>query len=476
MAEFDVSAVTRTHPDYDAFLPLWQKCRDVMAGQEAVHAKGSLYLPRLSGQSEEDYRSYKARALFYNATGRTLDSLMGLVFRKPPVQDVPKSLAPLLSDVDLAGLDLQGFTECLVSEVLTVGRAGVLVDHPPIRSDVKTASQALAAHQRPFLRLFEAENVFDWRVGRVGNQNRLTEVRLREVIEDPRRGDGLETRSVEQIRVLDLDAEGIYRQRLFREIDGEWTQIGDPIVPLLNGRPLPLVPFFFFGPKDTSANPSRPPLLDLANVNLSHYRTSADLEHGAHFTGLPTAVITGHRLDEGESLSIGSGEAWVLASPDARVSFLEFSGQGLGALERLLARKEAQMAAIGARMLAPEKRAAETAETLAIRHGGEQAVLASLALAISLGLTKALEVLREWAGAMGEVRYELNRDYLPNHMSAQALAAHVQAWQAGALSERSLFEALQAGEVISPRLSFDSEQARKVEEAQNEKRRSSKPQ
>ena len=232
------------------------------------------------------------------------------------------------------------------------------------------------------------------------------------------------------------------------------------------------IPFFFFGTKDAGPNPAKPPLLDLANVNLSHYRTSADLEHGSHFTGLPTAVITGHRLEEGETLSIGSGEAWVLASPDARVSFLEFSGQGLGTLERLLARKEAQMAAIGARMLAPEKRAAETAESLAIRHGGEQAVLASLALAVSSGLSGALTVVRDWAGASGPIRYELNRDYLPNHMSAQALAAHVQAWQAGALSERSLFEALQAGEVISPGLSFDSEQARKAQQTLTEGRRS----
>ena len=44
--------VNDTHPDYDARLPVWRKCRDVTAGQEAVQARGEAYLPRLEGQSE----------------------------------------------------------------------------------------------------------------------------------------------------------------------------------------------------------------------------------------------------------------------------------------------------------------------------------------------------------------------------------------------------------------------------------------
>lgn len=454
--------VNNTHADYDRLLPLWTKCRDVMAGQEAVHGKGTAYLPRLSGQSDTDYLAYKSRALSYNATRRTLDGLTGLIFRKPPRFDLSRALSAVAADIDLSGLDSQGFAECIVEEVLTVGRVGVLVDHPPLRSDVKSMAHALNVSQRPFLRLYRAEDILDWRIGQIDNRSQATQIRLREWIELPSPDREFESRSLEQIRVLDLDQSGAYRQRVFRKTDGTWEE-QEEVRPLMNGRPMPAIPFVFFGPKDTSERPERPPLIDLANVNLSHYRTSADLEHGAHFSGLPTAVITGHRLEEGETLSIGSGEAWVLAAPDARASFLEFTGQGLGALERSLARKEAQMAAIGARMLAPEKRAAEAAESLAIRHGGEQAVLASLAQAVSHGLTKALEVLRDWAGATGVVRIELNRDYMPNPMSAQSLAAHVEAWQAGALSAHSLFEALQAGEIISPGLSFDREQARKAE-------------
>jgi hypothetical protein len=453
--------VSDTHGDYAAKLHIWLKCRDLAAGQEAVHARGEAYLPRLEGQSEADYGAYKARALFYNATQRTIDGMAGLIFRRAPRAELPPAVEELVRDIDMSGTSLTAFAEMLVEELLTVGRVGLLVDHPPAHPGLVTAAQAVDANQRPFFRTYRAEDIIDWREGQRQNASVLTQLRLRETIALAAPGDEFRSLFAEQIRVLDLDQEGFYRQRVFRQLEGQWRQFGPDIEPRLDGRRMTRIPFIIFGPRGNRPAVAKPPLLDLVNVNLSHYRTAADFEHGAHFTGLPTAVITGHRLEEGEGLAIGAGEAWVLPAPDAKAFFLEFSGQGLGALSDSLARKEAQMAAIGARMLAPEKRQAETAESLAIRRGGENSVLAALAQGVSQGLTRALSILAFWAGAGGKVAFTLNRDYLPIAMSAADLKAHVAAWQAGALSDESLFEALKQGEVIAESITFEEEAARK---------------
>jgi hypothetical protein len=45
------------------------------------------------------------------------------------------------------------------------------------------------------------------------------------------------------------------------------------------------------------------------------------------------------------------------------------------------------MAAIGARMLAPEKNGVEAAETLFMRHSGENSILSAIAIAVGNGLT-----------------------------------------------------------------------------------------
>src|SRR5512137_2014629 len=79
-----------THADYDASLPAWIRARDLLAGEDAVKAAGAKYLPRLDGQTDEDYEAYKARACFSNATRRAADAFVGLVFRKAPFVKIPE--------------------------------------------------------------------------------------------------------------------------------------------------------------------------------------------------------------------------------------------------------------------------------------------------------------------------------------------------------------------------------------------------
>ena len=65
------------HPAYDAVM--WAKCRDFVLGGDRVKSQGRLYLPELSGQSAARYEAYKARSMFYDATSRTLQGLMGAI-------------------------------------------------------------------------------------------------------------------------------------------------------------------------------------------------------------------------------------------------------------------------------------------------------------------------------------------------------------------------------------------------------------
>ena len=78
-------------PEYEAALPRWQRCRDAFEGSDAVKARATAYLPMLEGHhgSSQKYDAYKTRAVFYNATARTVAGLLGSVFRAAPKLDVP---------------------------------------------------------------------------------------------------------------------------------------------------------------------------------------------------------------------------------------------------------------------------------------------------------------------------------------------------------------------------------------------------
>lgn len=447
-------AVNDTHPQYDAYRDEWQKARDVFDGQRSVHNQEEKYLPRLGDQTNSEYEAYKNRALFYEATSRTVQGLKGMIFRKPP-NIVLGGMSDFINDVTLSGQSLEEFASDIVEEAILVGRGGILIDHPRVDEDDMTQAQAQSLGLRPFLKLYKAEAITFWESGK-----ELTQVRLRETVRV--RKSEFEFDEKEQIRVLDIDG-GTYRQRVFEKLEDQkgkvaWAMV-DEIVPIMNGKTLDFIPFVFVAPDGDGAEVTRPPLTGMVNTNLSHYRTTADLEHGAHFTGLPTPVISGHSLGEkDEPFRIGSTTAWLFPDPQAEAKYLEFTGQGLESLRKLIEAKEQQMAALGAQMLTPEARRNEAAETAGIRHMGENSVLSGISQAISKVLNKCLTIAGEWMSVV-PAEIELNRDFMPQEMTPQMLQQLVASWQSGAISANTLFENLKAGEIIDSKKEFDDEQA-----------------
>ena len=101
-------SVNATHAEYDASLPAWLRARDVIADEDAVKSAGEKYLPRLEAQTDEEYAAYRARASFFNATARTADGYLGLLFRRPPFIKVAegangsgKAMRAFINDADV---------------------------------------------------------------------------------------------------------------------------------------------------------------------------------------------------------------------------------------------------------------------------------------------------------------------------------------------------------------------------------------
>src|SRR3546814_17955959 len=114
--------VETTHPQYDAHAYEWQVMRDTSAGEQSVKAAGEAYLPKLGGQDGNQYDAYKTRASYYNATGRTIDGLTGMIFRKPPLVEHPEAMGGFMEDVTLGGVSFQSITELSVEGVVSEDR------------------------------------------------------------------------------------------------------------------------------------------------------------------------------------------------------------------------------------------------------------------------------------------------------------------------------------------------------------------
>jgi hypothetical protein len=457
--------VDSAHPDYDSNALAWLRARDVFAGEDAVKAAGVRYLPRLDSQTDEEYAAYKERASFFNAAARTGDGLLGFVFRREPTFKIPentsgvgRALATFVADANMLGTSLPAYSKDVVREVITTGRAGSLVDWEH------------EAEQRAYSVLYSTEQIINWRTERVNGRNLLALVVLRETVRTAM--DGFQIEEKEQLRVLRLVNETkdsaekksgwFYQVELWHRKESkakrsktEWEKV-ETRVPLRLGKPLPLIPFVFHGPRNCQECIDKLPLADIIAVNLDHYRINADYKHGLHFTALPTAWVSG--FDKASELRIGSSTAWVAETPGATAGFLEFTGQGLTTFERAMDRDERLMAVLGSRMLEPQKRAVETAEAIELRQSGDNSVLSTLALSVSDSITQILRWVYWWNSteelpdAIGDDRVlaRLNTDYSARGMSSDEITAIVAAWQAGALSQASMFELFRRGEVLPP--------------------------
>ena len=379
---------------------------------------------------------------------------------------VGRALAGFVNDADMFGTTLAAYAKSVVLEVMGVGRAGSLVDW---EEDVE---------QRAYVSLYSAEQIINWQVGRVNGRNVPTLIVLGENVGKPATGPGgdeFAPETVEQIRVLKLvagdvtpDAGG--KREYHCQVDlwqpkasqkglagdqakTEW-QLVETRTPLRLGRPLPLLPFVFHGPRHSRPDVDRLPLSDMIAVNLDHFRLDADFKHGLHFTALPTAWVSG--FDKTATLRIGSSTAWVSETAGATAGFLEFTGHGLTTFERAMDRDERLMAVLGSRLLEDQKKVGETAQAIELRQSGEHSVLSGVATSVSESLTQILRWVYWWnsteevpdAVTSGEVLMQLNTNFSTQGMNSQELQAVVAAWQAGAISRDTMFELFRKGEIL----------------------------
>jgi hypothetical protein len=473
-----------THTDYDANLPAWLRARDVIAGEDAVKFGGEKYLPRLDSQTDDEYAAYKSRACFFNATGRTRDGFIGLLFRRDPEVKLPdksagvgSALHTFAADVDLMGTSLFTFCKGVVGEVFAVGRCGSLVDWMD------------GDEQRAYMVRYAAEDILNWRMERINGHNVLSLVALREVVEIPDEKDPFAVTPVEQVRVLKLetlpDGATQYAVEVWRLLknqpqnvggrsfwnglfggvaksSSQWTLV-EQRTPLRLGKPLPLIPFVFHGPHNSLPDVAKLPLADIITVNLDHYRLDADYKHGLHFTALPTAWVSG--FDKDSELRIGSSTAWVAETPGAVAGFLEFKGQGLSTFENAQDRDERLMVMLGSRMLEDTKRVGETADAIELRQAGENSILMTLALSVSDSVSQVLRWVYWWNSTEALpkdvsddlVVLRINTDFTAKGLTSLELTAIVGAWQAGAISQATMFDLFRKGEVL-PTGRTDSEE------------------
>lgn len=425
-------------PDRAAKLKQWERNRDHTNGVDAVKAAKTKYLPRDRTMSNEDYAAHLIATTYLPAAARTLESHAGLIFRKPPTLTAPAALVSLADVMTADGETAEWLSRWAFREYAISNSGGILIDHPEMPEGTTTLAQAMAMDLRPFASCYPAETILEVAYGVVGGRKRLKLVRLLE--------------SETKVRFLEM-IDGQYTITIYEEADGEW-HITSRSVPLSQGKPLTDIPFVHLADAiDRGAI-----FDDICAENHTHYVKSGEHATALRWLSKPKPWVSG--LADDIDLDVSPGAIWRFESPDTKCGFLEMSGTGLKEITDDLNNLKELMAQLGSRLLTSEKAAAEAAETVARRQASENSILASMARHVGSRIEDALRLMAMWVGIdPAAVSFQLSTDFVPTMLDPQMIAQLMALNNAGKLTDRELFEALQKGEIISETVDYEAHQA-----------------
>ena len=413
-----MAGITTKHADYDANIALWKKVDDVCKGQKTIKDAGKAYLPvpETFGSSDaERYKDYLGRAVFYGVTGRTLGSYVGTAFNKLPDFTRPDDLEYLERNADGSGRSIFQCSQRMLRSILKQYRCGVYVDFPTVAASKNRAEDKIKGAY-PMIHILEATVIEDWDHIVVGNQRKLSFVKIRESVSE-REPDGFSSKTQDQYRVLRLEQSDrgfVYTVQVYiLDKDKNWVA-QEKIIPTdYSGATWEYIPFTFCGAVDNTDEINNAPLLDLADLNLAHYRNSADVEESGFIIGQPTVSLPAvtekqYEIIKRDKLAIGARSGF-----PTKVEIVQAQENNLA--KQLMNEKMTAMKELGARLI--EVGSANKTATQADNEDSIQHSVVSLAVSnISEALTMALRWCAKFALANhefgpNELNYLISQDF-----------------------------------------------------------------
>ena len=413
--------------------PHWVLIEDLMGGTYDMRKRHRRYLQQEPRELDESYDNRLARSVcppFYQRLERML---AGMMTRKPVrLNDVPDVIREQLFDVDLQGNDLNVWTYETARKMIRYGHVGVLVDAPSVEQG-----------GRPYWVSYTPREILGWRSEIIDGQQKFIQLRLLEKVFEP---EGLYGEvEVEQIRLLTPGKFEIHR----RNDNGDFVIYEDGTTTLDE------IPFSVAYSNRYNLMESRPPMEDIAELNLKAYQVQSDLDNQLHISAVPMLAFYGFPT-AAEEVSAGPGEA--IAFPaEGRAEYIEPGGKSYEAQFKRLEQLASQINELGLAAVLGQKLSAETAEAKRIDRSQGDSTMQVCAQQMQDLIDNSLMFHANYLGSNEAGSSFVNRDFLAARLDPQEIGSLLQLYTAGTITQKTLLDQLTEGEVLGDEFDVEEE-------------------
>ena len=433
----------------------WEIMKAVTEGTEYLRDNSEAFLPL---EPREDFDAYKARvnrSVFSPFTQRLIRAATGLVLRKPiTLIGDPYWTEMFKMDVDGCKSDLDEYARRLLMCSLTYGQSHILVDYPAPSGAVSLAEER-QQNRRPYWIEIDPTNIYGWRLDRESNYGNLIQVRIAEkaVLPDGEFGESI----YDQMRVIEPGRYRVFRKKetvqdLYEENDGAYS--GDMSSPAgakdyelsesgeFSLGEIPLVTVYS-GKIDNMT--SKPPLLDIAYLNLAHYQRQADLIHSLHVASQPMLVMEGYD-DQTKDLAISVNYA-MATQPGNKVYYVEPASSAFDAQSAEIKELQMQMATLGISTLSQQKFVAESADARRLDRVDTNSMLSMVSMELEQKLQKAFNLSAQYVG-LEPPEVKISRDFDIERLIGQDITALTSLFDQQVIDREEFRQILVQGEVL----------------------------
>ena len=418
--------------------PHWMLIEDLLGGTYQMRKRHRRYLPQEPGELDESYDNRLARSVCPPFYLRLERMLAGMLTRKPVrLNDTADSIREHLFDVDLQGNDLNVWTYETTRKMVRYGHVGVLVDAP-------TSGQ----NGRPYWVTYTPRDILGYRTEMIDGEVKLTQLRLQEKVSVP---EGLYgEKIIDQIRLLTRGGFEIHQKgknNLFTKVDEGTTSLSE-------------IPFSVAYANRLNLLESRPPMSDIAELNLKAYQIQSDLDNQLHISAVPMLAFYGFPQSS-EEVTAGPGEAIAFPS-DGRAEYIEPAGRSYDAQFKRLDVLSNQINELGLAAVLGQKLSAETAEAKRIDRSQGDSTMMVVAQQMQDMIDNCLQFHGQYINAEAGSCF-VNRDFLSQRLEPQEIQALLQLFTSGSITQETLLKQLHEGEVLGDEFDIEEE----IESTQN---------
>lgn len=474
---------------YESVFETWRRNRAVCEGERSAKAYDAvldtvgfrnLLIPFSNTMRPEQYSFYLAEAELPGITAQFARTLIGGLLRKEPVLELPESVPSevttwLKHEIAKDSSSMTSFLDSALWEEVQTNRCWVFVDYPVI-DDPSALTQQEMEEYRPFVVMYKAESIINWRTRDDGLGRKILDMVLVRGLSEEFYANEFHPTYRDTVWVHELDEDGLYRVRTYKRRDEtssatvtegsldpqigkaafDLTDVNDTI--LMGGERLNFIPAW---PLNGNVDITRPVLSPFIDKEVALYNKMSRRNHLLYGAATYTPIVHADISDEEFEQIVGAGlGSWMKLPSGSSAGVLETPTAALADMDRAIAASIEEIARLGVRMLAPE--ADQSGAALQIRNAAQNASLGSLNQRVSATMRQILSFMIEWRFGVEvpetDIKFSMSADFDPAPVGEGWLRLATEWYQQGLIPRSVWLVILKTNDMLPP--DYDDEAGR----------------